>query len=121
MWPTSSSFHFRSSWLRPHADRRADPATLEVAAHQAGTAIEGAALDKPASENEITCVYFFSAEPAELAGGEMRLRRGENVHVVEPRNNAMLIYPTSALECIMPLRCPDAFGKRRFTATARIA
>jgi hypothetical protein len=42
--------------------------------------------------------------------------------LVQPLNNAMLIYPTAALQETVPLYCPTkAFGDSRFAVTIRVA
>ncbi|MCP5066780.1 MAG: hypothetical protein GY946_09455 [bacterium] len=82
----------------------------------------GEASAASAGADEIVCRYFFHKEPKPLSGGEIRLRKGENVHVVDPRNNVMMIYPSAACVEVLPLHClTGAFEDSRFAVTARIA
>ena len=65
------------------------------------------ALGSESAEQTVACHYFFYRTPTKLSGGELRFRSGEDLHLVEPRNNAMLIFPSSALSESLPLRCQD--------------
>lgn len=70
---------------------------------------------------EITCMYFFQKESKLPSGGEFRLRKGESTHLIEPRNNAVMVFPTSALVEVLPLHCPsNAFEDSRFAVAARV-
>jgi hypothetical protein len=93
---------------------------LVLAAHRDGDAVPAPA-PSDGGPDEITCRYFFFKEPRPLSGGELRLRKGENLHLVAPRDNAVLLYPTAALEEIAPVRCPSgAFEDSQFTVSLRI-
>jgi hypothetical protein len=118
----------RLGLLLPHVLPELDPGRrilaedLELCAQRDGDEVPGeSARAATTSPEEITCTYFFHREPRPLSGGELRLRKGENLHLVEPRNNAVMIYPTSALEEMTTLRCPTrAFGDSRFAISVRI-
>ena len=103
--------------------RAVQPADLQLFAHRDGDARNGKDVQAADTDwDEITCTYFFHKESKPLSGGELRLRKGESIHLVEPRNNAVMIFPTSALVEVQPLRCPTkAFEDSRFAVTVRIA
>jgi len=97
-------------------------ADLRLAAHRHGDRLSGADARRAAkSEREITCVYFAHKEPRAHGGGEVQFKKGANLHLVEPRNNAVLIFPTAALDEMLELSCQSGeFADSRFTVSVRI-
>ncbi len=103
-------------------NRSVAPEALRLSAHRHGDVLAGSdAREAAKGPDEITCIYFFHKEPRPHSGGEVRLRKGEFLHVVEPRNNAVMIHPTSALEEVLELRVPTGeFEDSRFQVSVRI-
>ncbi len=75
---------------------------------------------------ELTFVYFFHREPKTFQGGELRLYDSrwdgqayvatENYRTVVPRQNQIVLFPSSLTHEITPVECPSkAFADSRFT------
>lgn len=98
---------------------------LRLTAHRDGDELSReAAADVMATEDEITCAYYFHRKPRPHFGGELRFleESGEVARGIEPGNNMLLVHPTRALQQVLPLRCPaGSFADSRFAITARIS
>jgi SM-20-related protein len=75
---------------------------------------------------ELTFVYFFHREPKTFQGGELRLYDSrwdgqayvatENYRAIVPRQNQIVLFPSSLTHEITPVECPSkAFADSRFT------
>jgi Rps23 Pro-64 3,4-dihydroxylase Tpa1-like proline 4-hydroxylase len=75
---------------------------------------------------EFTYVYYFSREPLQFSGGELRLydtdlqdtslERHDRFQVVEPRNNSIVFFDSRLKHEVMPVICPSKnFEDSRFT------
>ena len=76
----------------------------------------------------LTCVYYFSEQPAQFTGGELRLydrfvqngqwQQGKHYQQLEPINNRMVIFGSDNFHELMPIRCPShKFEHSRFAVT----
>lgn len=82
------------------------------------------------SAREITFVYFFHREPKAFEGGELRIQsttvdnadRGEgNYFTIHPRQNQLVLFDSSLMHEIAPVRCPSGkFTDSRFTVNGWI-
>jgi Rps23 Pro-64 3,4-dihydroxylase Tpa1-like proline 4-hydroxylase len=75
---------------------------------------------------QLTFVYFFHREPKRFRGGELRIydsrmengayTPSENYLTIVPRQNQMVLFPSSLAHEITPVECPSrAFADSRFT------
>ncbi len=80
-------------------------------------------LGDPWSESasrRLSYVYYFHEHPREFKGGELRLfdRGGDTFQVVEPVDNSIVFFPSTALHEVCPIRVPGdptSPGATRFT------
>ncbi|MFK7829425.1 MAG: 2OG-Fe(II) oxygenase [Congregibacter sp.] len=79
-------------------------------------------------ERVLTCVYYFSKQPAQFGGGALRIYdslRGPGIHSqgdsfqqVEPAPNRMVVFPSDSYHELLPVRCPSGrFEDSRFAIT----
>jgi SM-20-related protein len=75
---------------------------------------------------EVTYVYYFHTEPKAFSGGQLSLynsRDGEvenageqSVKTITPRQNTLVLFPSSYDHEVLPVRCPTGkFASSRFT------
>ena len=94
---------------------------LEFHVHRHGDFLKAGSASA-ANPHEVTCAYIFHREPKRFSGGELCFHGEEAAHLIEPRNNSLMLYPTAALEEVLPLCCPtNAFSDSRFAVSVRIA
>lgn len=90
--------------------------------HRDNSSIEP--LDIPL--REVTYVYYFHTEPKAFSGGQLSLynsRDGEvensgeqSVKTITPRQNTLVLFPSSYDHEVLPVRCPTGkFANSRFT------
>jgi SM-20-related protein len=80
---------------------------------------------KEVQGRQVTFVYYFHGEPRQFGGGELRVygagTQTENLasassHLVHPRQNQAVFFPSSHLHEILPVVCPSRrFADSRFT------
>jgi Rps23 Pro-64 3,4-dihydroxylase Tpa1-like proline 4-hydroxylase len=74
----------------------------------------------------LTYVYYFYREPKAFTGGELKIYdsriennmyvQAESSHLVEPRNNSIVFFPSYCLHEVLPIECPSqTFADSRFT------
>lgn len=74
----------------------------------------------------LSYVYYFQAGPKSFRGGELRLYEvavkdgfyvaGESYWLIEPKDNAILFFPSHAMHEVLPVSCSSrAFEDSRFT------
>ena len=80
---------------------------------------------------EISFVYYFHTEPKAFTGGQLKLYNSENGEVqaakkktaqtITPRQNALVLFPSSYDHEVLPVRCPSRkFVSSRFTVNGWI-
>jgi Rps23 Pro-64 3,4-dihydroxylase Tpa1-like proline 4-hydroxylase len=76
---------------------------------------------RTASDRVLSAVYYFYAEPKAFSGGTLRLHSfGTTEHEgafvdVQPEQNMLLAFPSSALHEVLPISCPSKrFSDSRF-------
>ena len=80
---------------------------------------------------EISFVYYFHTEPKSFTGGQLKLYNSENGEVqaakkktaqtITPRQNALVLFPSSYDHEVLPVRCPSRkFVSSRFTVNGWI-
>jgi Rps23 Pro-64 3,4-dihydroxylase Tpa1-like proline 4-hydroxylase len=90
--------------------------------HQDNSSMEP--LDIPL--RELSYVYYFHSEPKAFSGGQLRIydsRDGEvqnsekrSARTITPRQNTLVLFPSSYDHEVLPVRCPTAkFAHSRFT------
>ncbi|MFT7048967.1 MAG: SM-20-related protein [Halioglobus sp.] len=76
----------------------------------------------------LTCVYYFSKQPAQFTGGALRIYdsltneeqrwQAESFQQVEPVSNRMVVFPSDSYHELLPIRCPSRqFEDSRFSVT----
>jgi Rps23 Pro-64 3,4-dihydroxylase Tpa1-like proline 4-hydroxylase len=76
----------------------------------------------------LTCVYYFSKQPAQFNGGALRIydkqisggqvSQAQTYQEVEPVSNRMVVFPSNSYHELMPIRCPSRkFEDSRFAVT----
>ena len=76
----------------------------------------------------ITCVYYFSKQPAQFTGGGLRIYdslyrdgqryQAESFKQVQPISNRMVVFPSDSFHELLPIRCPSRkFEDSRFAVT----
>ena len=76
----------------------------------------------------LTCVYYFSKQPAQFSGGALRIydatnsdgqrRQADSFQQCEPVSNRMVIFPSDSFHELMPIRCPSGkLEDSRFAVT----
>jgi Rps23 Pro-64 3,4-dihydroxylase Tpa1-like proline 4-hydroxylase len=74
----------------------------------------------------LTYVYYFHREPKQFSGGQLRLYdskvaehyyiKSDAFHIIEPRQNSIVFFPSQYLHEVLPVYCPSgAFADSRFT------
>ena len=80
---------------------------------------------------EISFVYYFHTEPKSFTGGQLKLYNSENGEVqqskkqtaqtITPRQNTLVLFPSSYDHEVLPVRCPSRkFVSSRFTVNGWI-
>jgi len=80
---------------------------------------------------EISFVYYFHTEPKSFTGGQLKLYNSQDGEVpnskkqtarmITPRQNALVLFPSSYDHEVMPVRCPSRkFVSSRFTVNGWI-
>ena len=80
---------------------------------------------------EISFVYYFHTEPKAFTGGQLKLYNSENGEVqqskkktaqtITPRQNTLVLFPSSYDHEVLPVRCPSRkFVSSRFTVNGWI-
>lgn len=80
---------------------------------------------------EVSFVYYFHTEPKAFTGGQLKLYNSENGEVQEPkkktaqtitpRQNVLVLFPSSYDHEVLPVRCPSRkFVSSRFTVNGWI-
>jgi len=75
---------------------------------------------------EVSFVYYFHTEPKSFTGGQLKLYNSQNgevqqskkqtAQVITPRQNALVLFPSSYDHEVLPVRCPSRkFVSSRFT------
>lgn len=78
------------------------------------------------NRREVSFVYYFHTEPKAFTGGQLKLYNSENGEVQEskkktaqtitPRQNTLVLFPSSYDHEVLPVRCPSRkFVSSRFT------
>jgi Rps23 Pro-64 3,4-dihydroxylase Tpa1-like proline 4-hydroxylase len=80
---------------------------------------------------ELSFVYFFHRQPQRFSGGELRICHGEvngrpkansASHILVPKQNTMVFFPSRSLHEILPVRVPSrVFADSRFTVNGWIS
>lgn len=84
---------------------------------------------RPSSGRRLSYVYYFHEQPRRFEGGELRLYdrviaddgrpgRAETFQTIEPADNSIVFFPSSAFHEVRPVRVdgpPDAPGATRYT------
>lgn len=76
----------------------------------------------------LTCVYYFSKQPAQFSGGALRLydkqissdgaSQAENYQDIQPVSNRMVVFASDNFHELLPIRCPSRkFEDSRFAVT----
>jgi excisionase family DNA binding protein len=95
--------------------------------HQDNSAVEP--VDIPL--REISYVYYFHSEPKAFTGGQLKLYNSQNGEVqsakkriaatITPRQNTLVLFPSSYDHEVLPVRCPSRkFINSRFTVNGWI-
>jgi len=80
----------------------------------------------------LSYVYYFQSRPRSFQGGELRLYEvavsngfyvaGESYWLIEPKDNAVLFFPSHAMHEVLPVTCSSrAFKDSRFTVNGWVA
>jgi len=80
----------------------------------------------------LSYVYYFQSRPKPFQGGELRLYEvavkdgfyvaGESYWLIEPKDNAVLFFPSHAMHEVLPVTCSSrAFEDSRFTVNGWVA
>lgn len=83
------------------------------------------------SRREISFVYYFHSEPKAFTGGQLKLYNSQDGKVqqakkrttqtITPRQNALVLFPSSYDHEVLPVRCPSRkFVNSRFTVNGWI-
>ena len=83
------------------------------------------------NRREVSFVYYFHTEPKAFTGGQLKLYNSENGEVQEakkkiaqtitPRQNTLVLFPSSYDHEVLPVRCPSRkFVSSRFTVNGWI-
>lgn len=89
-------------------------------------------LDADASadiQRALTCVYYFSRQPAQFSGGALRIydtllangrsQQADSYQQIEPVSNRMVVFPSNSYHELRPIRCPSRkFEDSRFAITS---
>ncbi|MEM1110357.1 MAG: 2OG-Fe(II) oxygenase [Pseudomonadota bacterium] len=81
-----------------------------------------------ADHRTLTCVYYFSKQPAQFTGGGLRIydsrlqggarSQAETFQLLQPRANRMVVFPSESFHELLPIRCPSGkFEDSRFAVT----
>jgi SM-20-related protein len=82
----------------------------------------------PELTRALTCVYYFSKQPAQFTGGALRIYdslsnegqrwQAESFQQVQPVSNRMVVFPSDSFHELLPIRCPSRqFEDSRFSVT----
>jgi SM-20-related protein len=115
---------------------RAEPSAVEcqVTAHNDGDfyRVHNDAGSPRTKHRTLSYVYYFQSRPRSFQGGELRLYEvavkdgfyvaGESYWLIEPKNNALLFFPSHAMHEVLPVTCSSrAFEDSRFTVNGWVA
>lgn len=75
---------------------------------------------------QLTYVYYFYREPKQFSGGELKIYddqveddrsvKADSFHIIEPRNNSIVFFPSHYLHEVLPVSCSSpSFADSRFT------
>ncbi|MFT6286996.1 MAG: Rps23 Pro-64 3,4-dihydroxylase Tpa1-like proline 4-hydroxylase [Alcanivorax sp.] len=79
-------------------------------------------------ERALTCVYYFSKQPAQFSGGALRIYdslcsngqrlQADTYQQIEPVSNRMVVFPSDSYHELLPVSCPSRkFEDSRFAVT----
>ncbi len=115
---------------------RVEPSTVEcqVTAHNDGDfyRVHNDAGSPRTKHRTLSYVYYFQSRPKSFQGGELRLYEvaikdgfyaaGESYWLIEPKDNALLFFPSHAMHEVLPVTCASrAFEDSRFTVNGWVA
>jgi SM-20-related protein len=115
---------------------RVEPSAVEcqVTAHNDGDyyRVHNDAGSPRTKHRTLSYVYYFQSRPKSFQGGELRLYEvavkdgfyvaGESYWLIEPKDNALLFFPSHAMHEILPVTCSSrAFEDSRFTVNGWVA
>jgi len=115
---------------------KVDPSAVEcqVTAHNDGDfyRVHNDAGSPRTKHRTLSYVYYFRSRPRSFQGGELRLYEvaisdgfyvaGEGYWLIEPKDNAILFFPSHAMHEVLPVTCSSrAFADSRFTVNGWVA